>query len=66
MQLQMSTLQQNHAVAAAALERKDMLLLQAQKQWTVFESDLKQQLATAVAEKDRLSSVIATFSIFEF
>lgn len=54
----MSTLQQNHAVVEAAIQRKDSLLLQAQHQWSTSERNWQQRLAVADKEKEQLLSVI--------
>lgn len=58
LQTHISSLQQEHAVAKAALQRKDSLLMQAQQQWKTVESDWNQRLSLANEEKDRLTTVI--------
>ncbi|KAI9552759.1 hypothetical protein GHT06_020639 [Daphnia sinensis] len=59
LQTHISTLQQEHAVAKAALQRKDSLLMQAQQQWKTVESDWNQRLSLANEEKDHLTTTVA-------
>ncbi|XP_057381397.1 centrobin-like [Daphnia carinata] len=59
LQTHISSLQQEHAVAKAALQRKDSLLMQAQQQWKTVESDWNQRLSLANEEKDRLTTTVA-------
>lgn len=63
LQKHISALQQEHAVAKAALHRKDSLLMQAQQQWKTIESDWNQKLNLVNEEKDSLTTVV--FDIFK-
>lgn len=60
LQSQISSLQQDKAVADAAIQRKDQLLLQAQHQWKLIERDWHGKLSAAEDEK---SSLVQVFDI---
>lgn len=64
LQNQISALQQDQAVAEAAIQRKDSLLMQAQQQWKTIEVDWNQRLALASEEKERLVAVIISTTFF--
>lgn len=59
LQSQMSSLQQDKAVSDAAIQRKDQLLLQAQQQWKLIETEWNAKLSSAEEQKSNFTAVFS-------